>query len=411
MLPRTLASQENFIERFQREARAAARLIHPNVIQIYDYATVEEDSRYLCYMVMTYLPGNTLNDVMEENKAQDRLMPQQQVLQIIKDIAAALDYAHAAGMVHRDVKPGNILFDERGRAILTDFGIARMVEYSKLTQENMAVGTPAYMSPEQAAGEAVDHRTDIYALGVILYELLAGNPPFGDDGSLSVLLSHLNKPVPALTTFAHIDNDYLDSVIFKALAKMPEERYQTATEMADDLAKAIKQMKPAVMAEKTDLSTLVIPVAERAVPVVSPVNAVAGAPMDNRRTRSSTGILLIGLAIIALIVVVTFATDMFGANPPPEPVAAADGSNTIADANSIPSMTTVENMSFFSDFSENDILVGNYWSLESESVDNRPGMIVRERGDDDTYRFINTVPGRAATNMLPNYTYDTDIAV
>ncbi|MEO1442450.1 MAG: serine/threonine-protein kinase, partial [Chloroflexota bacterium] len=125
-----LADDDTFRARFEREAKFLASFHHPNVIQIYDYATVEEDSRYLCYMVMTYLPGNTLNDVMEENKAQDRLMPQQQVLQIIKDIAAALDYAHAAGMVHRDVKPGNILFDERGRAILTDFGIARMVEYS-----------------------------------------------------------------------------------------------------------------------------------------------------------------------------------------------------------------------------------------------------------------------------------------
>ncbi|MEM6530430.1 MAG: protein kinase, partial [Chloroflexota bacterium] len=314
-----LADDDTFRARFEREAKFLASFHHPNVIQIYDYATLREGNRHLCYMVMTYLPGHSLKDVMDENLANDRLMPQKQVVQIIRDIARALDYAHEAGMVHRDVKPANILFDERGRAVLTDFGIARMVEYSKLTQENMAVGTPAYMAPEQAAGDTVDHRTDIYALGVILYELLAGTPPFGNDGSLSVLLSHLNKPVPALTTFEHINNTYMDSVIFKALAKVPEERYQSAGAMAEDLAKAIRNKQPEVMGDKRDLATLVMPVAAQQ--VRGPVQRSTTEMPDSRRTRSGMGILMIGLAIIALVVLVALVTDRSGDST--TPVAAA----------------------------------------------------------------------------------------
>ncbi len=412
-----LADDDTFRARFEREAKFLANFHHPNVVQIYDYATLEQGKSHFCYIVMTYLPGQSLEDVMNENRDKERLMPQAQVLQIVQGIAAALDYAHSMGMVHRDVKPANILFDATRQAVLTDFGIARMVESSTLTQENVAVGTPAYMSPEQAAGEDVDNRTDIYALGVILYELLAGKPPFGDDAGISVLLKHMSEPVPALTTHKHIENPYLDAVVQKALAKRPEDRYQTAPELADDLEKALANREPAatqqVVTDPPDAATA---------PIGHPV-VTEHVITKPQRPNSVMGILAVGLAIVVLVLVAAFVLNMpgtGGTQPTPEqpPAVVLDDSEANVDsmvseldADLAPSMTTIVNESFISEFTADDPLVGFYWSLETQVDEDRPGMVTRALMDDDIYRFANSIPGRAATTTLMDYQYSSDITI
>jgi hypothetical protein len=187
--------------------------------------------------------------------------------------------------------------------VLTDFGIARMAQGGGLTQEGITVGTPAYMSPEQATGDAVDARSDLYALGVILFELLTGTPPFGDDGSVSVLLKHLTEPVPSLSQF-HIDNPYLESIIFKALAKNREERYQTAQEMAADLKAAFAE-KMSDFQKTPEFTRTLQPVS--ATPSQPTTQVV---PAETHTTRAPLGLLGIGLVIIAALVLVGLLTQM-----------------------------------------------------------------------------------------------------
>jgi serine/threonine protein kinase len=407
-----LADDSTFRARFEREAKFLASFNHPNIIQIFDYATIEHEDRHLLYMVMTYLPGPNLKDIIEDNMQHNRLMPRQQVLQIIEDIAAALDYAHQLGMVHRDIKPANILFDEAGRAVLTDFGIARMIVGSNLTQEDVAVGTPAYMSPEQAAGEQVDGPTDIYALGIILYELLAGEPPFGDDGSLSVLLKHLSEPVPPLTSYSHIDNEYLDRVIGKALAKRPEERYQVAPDMALDLARALRGEEPltAGIVNESQSSRL---------PAITRPNTQEELPAKPPRQNSAVGILVAGLLVIATLVFGSFWLGNVGVNSglfsdsPMQTEADDAGVSSMvqSDEDAIESMTVNDNTFFTNDFNADDPFVGAYWPIGIEEDSSRNGTLSRELGTNSTYNFTNSINNRAATTILEDFRYTTDIEI
>ena len=168
-----LIHDDTFKERFEQEAKFIASFNHPNIIQIYDFNTIESEDGKIYYMVMPYLSGDTLIDVLDECRDKEATLPHDRIREIITDLAEALDYAHARGMVHRDVKPANILFDENQRAVLTDFGIARLAQTSGLTADGTIIGTPAYMSPEQATGQDTDHRSDIYSLGIILFEFMS----------------------------------------------------------------------------------------------------------------------------------------------------------------------------------------------------------------------------------------------
>ncbi|HEX2621385.1 MAG TPA: protein kinase, partial [Phototrophicaceae bacterium] len=314
-----LSDDPTFKERFEREAKFVASFNHPNIVQVYDFDSVERAGERLYYMVMPYVIGNTLREELETLGTQDKLIDQERVLQIARNLANALDYAHKRGMVHRDVKPGNILFDEHGQAILMDFGIARLVAASNLTQEGLTVGTPAYMSPEQATGAMVDARSDIYALGVIVYEMIAGQTPFHDDGSISVLLKHLNEPVPSLSTFLHMSSPSVDAVVFQALAKDPEDRYQTAQAFVDDLQAAFAgTMTQPVLINRPQLvpegNTLAIASATDQKNVSSTDTEAKISQTRMTRTiqmvtaqvetvaRSPLGILVIGLIVIGVMV-------------------------------------------------------------------------------------------------------------
>jgi serine/threonine protein kinase len=235
VLPPHYAADPSFVERFKLEARAMARLTHPNIVTVHDAG--EENGRL--YIVMAYIRDGTLKQRMGAP------MDPRDVTRVIKDVASALTYAHACGIVHRDVKPVNVLIDNDGRAVLGDFGIAKMLEASDgLTRAGAGVGTPEYMSPEQCRGGAVDARTDIYALGVLLYEMLTGRTPYIADNYTALAHAHIYEQVPPPNQFNPRISPAVQSVVLKALYKDPAQRFQQATEMATALEQAVAAQIP-----------------------------------------------------------------------------------------------------------------------------------------------------------------------
>jgi predicted Ser/Thr protein kinase len=226
-----LVWEPGFIERFLREARAAARLKHTGIVTIYDVG--QEANWY--YIVMEYLEGQTLAQVIHGRGA----LPVDQTVTILRRLAEALDYAHQCGLVHRDVKPGNIIVHPSGQVTLTDFGVARAAQETRLTATGSLIGTPKYMSPEQARGEAADHRTDIYSLGVVAYELLCGQAPFESTTPHAVLYQLIYEPPPPIRSQRPELPEEVDASLAGALAKEPDARYPTAASFIDSLASAL----------------------------------------------------------------------------------------------------------------------------------------------------------------------------
>ncbi len=213
------ANDTNFRKRFLSESRINAQLTHPNIVQVYDVGAHES----LLFLVMEYLRGGDLNQRLEKG------MHVTELIDVINDIGKALDYAHHKGFIHRDIKPENILFREDGSAVLTDFGIARTVsENPSLTLAGTVVGTPQYMSPEQASGRELDGRSDLYSLGVVFYRMLTGDVPYEANSAVSIGIKHLQEPIPRLPNYL----DVFQPMIDRMLAKKPEHRYQTGAELS-----------------------------------------------------------------------------------------------------------------------------------------------------------------------------------
>jgi serine/threonine-protein kinase len=222
-----LAKDAEMRERFRREAEAASQLEHPHICTIEDFGEQEE----CVYLVMPYLRGGSLAGKMQKDKS----LPTPFSVQCAAQTSNALDYAHRRGVIHRDVKPDNILFDEDGNAILTDFGIATARFHGRLTASGRAMGTPHYMSPEQAMGKMVDGRSDLYAVGVMIYECILGFPPFDGADSYSVGYKHVHEnAVPPETVDSRVPTA-LSNIVMKCLAKQPDQRYQRGNELADAL--------------------------------------------------------------------------------------------------------------------------------------------------------------------------------
>lgn len=222
-----LARDPEMRERFRREAEAASRLVHPAVCSILDYGEAGE----LVWIAMPFLGGGSLADLLTRS----RTLPAQRVALICAQIACGLDYAHRHGIVHRDVKPDNVLFDEDGYALLTDFGIATARFHARLTAQGRAMGTPHYMSPEQAMGKLSDGRSDIYALGVVMYEALVGFPPFDGEDAYAVGYKHVHeKPVPIGDVDSSIPAG-MAAIVMRCLEKKPEDRYARGHDLADAL--------------------------------------------------------------------------------------------------------------------------------------------------------------------------------
>ncbi len=264
---------EKFLKRFEREARALAQLTHPNIVGVIDYG--EHDG--LPYLVMEYISGGTL-----KQKLTGKPVPWQEAARVLAPVARALEYAHLHHVIHRDVKPSNILITDSGQPMLTDFGIAKILESEEttdLTGSSTGVGTPEYMAPEQGLGHAVDQRADIYALGIVLYELIAGRKPYRADTPMAVVLKHVTEPLPRPRQFVPDLPERVEQILIKALAKKPEERYQTMREFAGVLE---------------SLASGVLP---RAMPGMDAAESSRPPKLDNRR---KIGIILgIGILLVA----------------------------------------------------------------------------------------------------------------
>ena len=243
MLRRDLAQDSIFQARFRREAQSAASLNHPNIVAVYDTGEeIIEDatgrSIAVPYIVMEYVEGHTVKDLISDGTA----VPINEAIEIVSGVLSALQYSHANHLVHRDIKPGNIMLTSDGKVKVMDFGIARALTDSQatMTQTNAVVGTAQYLSPEQARGETVDARSDLYSTGVVLFELLTGRPPFKGDSAVAVAYQHVEQIPPTPSSILSDIPDSLDRVVLKALAKNREDRYPSAAAMLADLQRVAR---------------------------------------------------------------------------------------------------------------------------------------------------------------------------
>ena len=230
-----LVGGEDFLARFEREARAIAGLRHPHIVQIHDF-DAEADTYY---MVMEFIDGGNLQSRMVEASKTKSYLPTRMILSNLGQVAEALDYAHHQGIIHRDLKPSNILLDKAGNAYLADFGIARIISTTQFTATGSLIGTPTYMSPEQGKGEEIGPASDIYSLGIILYEQFLGRAPFMADTPLAIIHQHIHNPLPKPKALRPDLPVAVEAVLLKALEKQPEARYQSAIELYQALERAI----------------------------------------------------------------------------------------------------------------------------------------------------------------------------
>jgi eukaryotic-like serine/threonine-protein kinase len=311
-----LARDPSFYLRFRREAQNAAALNHPAIVAVYDTGEAETPAGPLPYIVMEYVEGVTLRDIVHT----DGPMPAQRAIETIADACQALNFSHQHGIIHRDVKPANIMISKSGAVKVMDFGIARAIADSgnSVTQTAAVIGTAQYLSPEQARGDSVDARSDVYSLGCVLYEILTGEPPFIGDSPVAVAYQHVREdPVPPSQRHAGISAD-LDAVVLKSLAKNPDNRYQTAAEMRADLIRvhsgeAPEAPKVLTDAERTSLLASAPPTDRT--PPTEQLPRPAGQYVDRDRGQS-VGRWLIAVAVLAVLtVVVTIAINMIGGGP------------------------------------------------------------------------------------------------
>ncbi len=317
VLPPHPGQDRQFVDRFRLEARTIAQLQHPHILPMHDYGSDAD----ILYLIMAYVSGGSLKDRIERGP-----IPLHEAENLLRQMASALDYAHRRGVIHRDIKPDNILLDDEGNALLADFGIVKILEGDKtagLTGTGGVLGTPAYMAPEQSQGLGVTPKADIYALGVIVYEMLTGRQPYQADTPMQVMLKHITDPVPSLLQVSAGMPPALEPVMSRVLAKDPDDRYDTATEFAQEFLRAIHRDESGIIIREPSPTKQNAPTYGSRVPTPSrPPQALMKNPtpppteMQPTMFTTSTGtqtpvragtnpvVLLGGFAIIALLAVI-----------------------------------------------------------------------------------------------------------
>jgi serine/threonine protein kinase len=330
MLRTDLARDDTFQLRFRREAQNAASLNHPAIVAVYD--TGEERGsagESLPYIVMEFVNGRTLKEVLA---GEGRLMPRR-ALEIVAEICSAIEFSHRHGIIHRDIKPGNVMLTQTGQIKVMDFGIARALSSgaSTMTQTSAVIGTAQYLSPEQARGESVDARSDVYATGCVLYELLCGHPPFVGDSPVSVAYQHVREEPKAPSLSNRDVSPAIDAIVLKALAKNPLNRYQSAGEMRADLLRAAagRPVYAEPVMPKPDLTSSSGGRMGPSGPRTTPARV---GPPPRRRT---SGWLIAGLTALAVLAVVALVAGLIVSQQPNRETVPALVGKTRTDADKL----------------------------------------------------------------------------
>lgn len=368
VLPPHAALDDQFIERFRLEAKTIGGLQHPHILSLYDYGTQDD----ILYLVMAYVDGGSLEDLLQDSDA----LPKRRIEKILREIASALDYAHRQGIIHRDVKPANILLDSDGNALLADFGIVKMVGNDANLTGTGVVGTPAYIAPEQGKGEInIDGRADLYSLACLIYEMFSGVQPYSAETMMKVVLKHITDPVPRLIDVAPDMPVALSNVLQKAMAKEPEDRYATVVEFAEDVSRALHSSDDSLAAVHAEipLNNTLPATSAPETKILKDTNPNESNPtiIVQQNTNPLLFMGVFGLIALVIVVVAIVLVQQNQSTPSPtDGTAVAENTNATPEPTEIPFVEALPDVETFGELRYNTTeSLGDTINIQVEGVD------------------------------------------